>query len=208
VDPRTARAVSFAERLAADLAGILSGDLVGVYLHGSAAMGCFNPDRSDVDLLVVSRRTLSPERRRAVAELLLAVSGAPFPVELSVLATVQLHPWRHPAPFDFHYSEMWRQSLDRQLASGELASEALTDPDLAAHITTLRARGRVVRGAPIQEVFPEVPEADHRQAILARPRRCGRSSAGRRHERPEGRHPGPVRSSLPPRRGGRPRGGS
>ena len=50
---------------------------------------------------------------------------------------------------------------------GQLQSGPLTDPDLAAHVTTLRARGRVVRGAPIQEAFPEVPEADYRQAILA-----------------------------------------
>ena len=27
-------------------------NLLGVYLHGSAAMGCFNPKSSDLDLLV------------------------------------------------------------------------------------------------------------------------------------------------------------
>lgn len=163
----TARAVAFAERLAADLAVILGGDLVGVYLHGSAAMGCFNPDRSDIDLLVVIHQALSPARRHAIAELMLVRSGAPYPVELTVLTTEQLHPWRHPAPFDFHYSEMWRGSLAQQLAEGKLHSVPLTDPDLAAHITTLRARGRVLWGAPIHEVFPAVPEADFRQAILA-----------------------------------------
>jgi hypothetical protein len=52
-------------------------------------------------------------------------------------------------------------------AGGELGSGPLTDPDLAAHITTLRARGRVLLGAPIHEVFPEVPDADFREAILA-----------------------------------------
>lgn len=33
----------------------LGGNLVGIYLHGSLAMGCFNPDTSDVDLLLVVR---------------------------------------------------------------------------------------------------------------------------------------------------------
>jgi hypothetical protein len=146
---------------------ILGGDLVGVYLHGSGAMACFNPDRSDIDLLVVARKALSPEQRRVLAELLLARSGASYPVELTLLTTGQLHPWRHPSPFDFHYSEMWRESLAQQLADGEPSSRLLTDPDLAAQITTLRARGRVVVGAPIHEVFPEVPEADFRQVILA-----------------------------------------
>lgn len=62
---------------------------------------------------------------------------------------------------------MWRASLAQQLTVGELSSRPLTDPGLAAHITVLRARGRVVVGAPIHEVFPEVPEADFRQVILA-----------------------------------------
>jgi predicted nucleotidyltransferase len=167
MNPPTARAVSFAQHLAEVLPAILEDDLVGVYLHGSAATGCFNPDRSDIDLLVVARQTLSPEQRRAVAKLLLASSGAPYPVELTVVTTGQLHPWRHPTPFDFHYSERRRASLTQQLADGELPSRELTDPDLAAHITVVRARGRVLVGAPINEVFPEVPAADFRQVILA-----------------------------------------
>ena len=32
---------------------ILQTNLVGVYLHGSAVMGCFNPLKSDLDLIVV-----------------------------------------------------------------------------------------------------------------------------------------------------------
>ncbi|HHT85033.1 MAG: nucleotidyltransferase domain-containing protein [Bacillota bacterium] len=32
---------------------ILGSNLVGIYLHGSAAMGCWNPRTSDLDLLVV-----------------------------------------------------------------------------------------------------------------------------------------------------------
>ena len=32
---------------------IIGDDLAGIYLHGSLAMGCFNPDRSDIDLIVV-----------------------------------------------------------------------------------------------------------------------------------------------------------
>ena len=108
MNPLTARAVRFAQHLAEELTVILEGGLVGVYLHGSAATGCFNPDRSDIDLLVVARQALSPEQRRAVATLLLASSGAPYPVELTVVTTGQLHPWQHRTRFDFHYSESWR----------------------------------------------------------------------------------------------------
>ena len=32
-------------------------NLLGVYLHGSVAMGCFNPKSSDLDLLVGVKET-------------------------------------------------------------------------------------------------------------------------------------------------------
>ena len=35
---------------------ILQENLVGIYLHGSAAMGCFNPRSSDIDLIIVVRK--------------------------------------------------------------------------------------------------------------------------------------------------------
>ncbi|MGN7761522.1 nucleotidyltransferase domain-containing protein [Paenibacillus sp. 22594] len=34
----------------------LKGNLLGIYLHGSLAMGCFNPLKSDVDFLVVVKK--------------------------------------------------------------------------------------------------------------------------------------------------------
>ena len=38
---------------------ILDNNLVGIYLHGSAVMGCFNDKKSDIDLLVVVNSSLS-----------------------------------------------------------------------------------------------------------------------------------------------------
>ena len=32
---------------------ILGGDFVGLYVHGSYAMGCFNPEKSDIDYIIV-----------------------------------------------------------------------------------------------------------------------------------------------------------
>ncbi len=34
-------------------------NLIGIYLHGSLAFGCFNPLRSDIDLLVVTQREMT-----------------------------------------------------------------------------------------------------------------------------------------------------
>jgi len=35
---------------------ILGNNLVGIYLHGSAAMGCFNPKKSDLDLILIVKK--------------------------------------------------------------------------------------------------------------------------------------------------------
>ncbi len=32
---------------------IIGNKLTGIYLHGSMAMDCFNPEKSDIDLLIV-----------------------------------------------------------------------------------------------------------------------------------------------------------
>ena len=45
--------------------GVLGGDLVGAYLHGSAVLGQLRP-RSDTDVLVVSRRRLTEGERRTL----------------------------------------------------------------------------------------------------------------------------------------------
>ena len=49
---------------------ILKDNLIGVYLHGSLAMGCFNPKLSDVDFIVVVERKLSvDEKKERIEEL-------------------------------------------------------------------------------------------------------------------------------------------
>jgi streptomycin 3"-adenylyltransferase len=154
-----------AERVAHEIARLLGDDLVGVYLHGSLAMRCFNPARSDVDLLVVTRRRMDAGRRRALAELVLAHSRVPYPLEMSVVTRADLHPWRHPAPFDFHYSETWRDALERAVAAGGPAAEDRHDRDLAAHVTLARARGSVLVGEPTADALPPVPEADYLDAV-------------------------------------------
>ncbi len=151
---------AFVARVADELGDVLRPALVGVYLHGSLALGCFNPARSDIDLLVVTRAPLDAEARRNVASLVLRMSTKPFPLELSVLTLDDLHPWRYPTPFDFHFGESHRTELERGVSRRGL------DHDLAGHIGLLRERGEVVRGAPIDHVFPAVPPSHFADSIL------------------------------------------
>lgn len=145
--------------------------LAGVYLHGSLAYGCFNPDASDLDLLIVTTRPLLRDTKLGVAQACLRRSLAPAPIELSVLAPGDLVPWQYPTPYQFHYSESWRERLTAETTSTAWLSwptgQQGTDPDLAAHVTLARARGIALVGPSPAEVFPEVPPADYLASITA-----------------------------------------
>ena len=38
---------------------IFKDNLTGIYLHGSLAMGCFNPNKSDIDLIIVIKNNIT-----------------------------------------------------------------------------------------------------------------------------------------------------
>ena len=132
-------------------------------------MGCFNPQRSDIDLLVVTRHGMSVEKKRDMAHYLLTCSLSPSPVEISFLVEQDIHPFRYPLPFDLHYSEDWRERYTQALADGTWRSwndEKRRDSDLAAHVTVTRARGICLDGKPILEVLPLVPPAFYAASIV------------------------------------------
>jgi predicted nucleotidyltransferase len=140
---------------------ILGEDLTGLYLHGSLAMGCFNPQLSDLDLLVLSERRLTQQDKALFAEMMLTLSRNPSPIEMSVLARERVFPWQHPAAFEFHYSESWREKLE----AGDL-DQPETDDDLAAHVVIARERGITLYGQPARQLLPEVPTDDYVDALL------------------------------------------
>lgn len=150
------------EGLAADFAALLGDALAGAYIHGSLALGCFNPRRSDVDLLFVTRRSLEPDERAAAGRLLLASSTVPAKLEAHVLTDAQLRPWRHPAPFELHYGESARERFER----GDFGVPG-RDRDLAAHVWIARRAGIALIGPPSERVFPDVPHGDYADALLA-----------------------------------------
>lgn len=150
------------DRFAEGLSAQLGENLVGLYLHGSLALGCPNPAPKDIDLIAVSREPLTTVQREALASLLLALSGAPRPLEFHLLTMAQLHPWSHPAACDFHYSDAWRERFEL----GAWPKGDLPDRDLAAHLTVMRHAGAVIAGPPVAELFPPVPRQDYLDALL------------------------------------------
>jgi hypothetical protein len=125
-------------------------DLVGVYRHGSEVLGGGGP-RSDVDILAVTKRGLTGDERAALVELCRTMPR----LEFDLLVASQVAPWRHPAPYEFHF---WA-GRGEGLGPG-------TNPDLAAVVTMTLAGQRTLYGRPPSDVFEPVPRSDYVNAIL------------------------------------------
>jgi predicted nucleotidyltransferase len=134
----------------------LEHDLVGVYLHGSLAMGCFNPQKSDLDLLIISRGKQSSECYKRMARKLLMIEDD-IPngnkIELSIVLESFLIDFVYPTPFEFHYSAVHsgRYRSDENYLCG-----GFEDPDIAAHIVVTYNRGITLFGKPIHETFKPI----------------------------------------------------
>lgn len=60
--------------LQSQYSAILSTNLVGMYVHGSIAMNCFNPKSSDIDVLVVVKDQLPVETKQKLGQLHIQLS--------------------------------------------------------------------------------------------------------------------------------------
>ncbi len=144
----------------------LAGNLAGVYLHGSLAMGCFNPAKSDVDLLLVVHHACSMEQWKRLARLIIAFQDKRLGgrgIELSAVLASSIRDFVYPPPFEFHYSDFHRE---KYIADENYLCGGFGDPDLAAHYTVIYHRGHTLYGTPIREMFRPVDRTYVVQALL------------------------------------------
>lgn len=145
---------------------ILKENLVGVYLHGSAAMGCFYPEKSDLDILIIVKDSISNEEKlEFMQETIKFNEEAPAKgLEWSIVKRAFCNPFVYPTPFELHFSEM---HLNWFLEKPEDYVERMngTDRDLAAHVMILKSYGIVLYGEAVDDVFGEVPREDYFDSI-------------------------------------------
>lgn len=146
---------------------ILNDDLTGIYLHGSLAMGCFHPHRSDVNLLVVVQQNLEVNQLWAIIRLMIQQSGSPQDYTLAVTKEGNLFPWRYPVPLLLYYSEAVRPLYEQMLD----ASTLMLNPNEAYHDAALtlgetRARGVCLYGRAIDYTLPTIPRPDYVDALM------------------------------------------
>ena len=145
---------------------ILGGLLTGIYLHGSYVMGCFNPLRSDIDIIVVVSCSIPDDIGKAYMDMVADLNArGPFKgIEMSIVRKDVCDPFIYPTPFELHFSVMHLQSYLED-PYGYVRRMKGTDADLAAHFTVIRKRGKCLYGLPVEEVFGEVPAADYMDSI-------------------------------------------
>ncbi len=136
---------------------ILGDNLVGVYLHGSAVMGCFHEKRSDIDLLVVVHAVISDEIKRYFMDMVVELNScAPKKgIEVSIVRQDVCKPFIYPTPFELHFSAVHVQWYKTNPADYVKRMNGV-DKDLAAHVTVIYHRGKCLYGKEIKEVFEKV----------------------------------------------------
>ena len=141
-------------------------NLLGIYLHGSLAMNCFNPQKSDIDLILVVRDTVSfDDKLRFTNELLALDDAAPEKgFELSIVKKEFCQPFTYPTPFEYHFSHGHKDAFLNDI-TGYIEKMQGVDKDLGAHFTIINQFGIPLYGPPVREVFAPVPKKDYFDSI-------------------------------------------
>ena len=146
-------------------------DLVGVYLHGSIALGAFCPDSGDIDILVVVRDSISATKKLEIARDVIAADQKPRPLEMSAIKLSDAQHWEHDGNCVFHYSDFWTERYLKRFAdeTAELyvVDQEFPDADVTSYIRLLKESGIVLYGEPVENVFAEISDEDFWRAITA-----------------------------------------
>lgn len=145
---------------------IFGDNLVGVYLHGSMAMGCFNPMKSDLDILVIVENPITYIQKKMFMDVIVALNdSAPAKgIEMSIVRSEYCKNFVYPTPFDLHFSNMhlnWYKSNPIEY----IEKMNGTDHDLAAHFVITKNRGVALCGKAISDVFGKIPSEAYLDSI-------------------------------------------
>lgn len=150
----------------AEYSRILGEKLVGVYIHGSVAFGCFNPEKSDIDFITVVESPLTLTEKEGLIRVLVDLtSAAPEKgFEMSVVLRSVCRDFVYPTPYELHFSNLHLSKIRSGLTEYCRDMHG-TDPDLAAHFTVIRHVGVAFCGADILSVFGQVPKEAYLDSI-------------------------------------------
>lgn len=142
------------------IAQTLGKNLMGIATTGSLALDDFMPERSDIDLIAVSRRPLSPaERRDLPARIDDEVLPCPATgLDLIVFTRQQVSCLPRPMPFELAVTTGARWGLD--VVGAAMDAEMLLDLEIS------RRHGHALHGPEPVALLKEVPAERLREALL------------------------------------------
>ena len=147
-----ARDLAVAEEIAGSTVDVLRDATVGVFLHGSLALGDYVPGRSDIDLLVVVERPLADAELRALQQLVLEHhSSASVAVDFRVVTRAAASSPTQAPPFELYVG------LHAPEAP-EIQTRVAGERDLVAELSIVRAHGRSLAGIQPAAVVGLVPD--------------------------------------------------
>jgi streptomycin 3"-adenylyltransferase len=145
----------YAEQVTKTVASRCGHRLAASYLHGSAVLGGWVAERSDVDILFVVAADITQADAIALGEVLVA-AGADCPgrgLETSVVTTSQAARPAEPWPFVVHCGP---GATGQRLVDG---GERPGDDDLIMHYAVCRAAGVAVSGPAPERMIGPIPRA-------------------------------------------------
>jgi streptomycin 3"-adenylyltransferase len=145
---------------------IFGAKLTGVYLHGSMAMDCFNPEKSDIDLIIVIESDITDVQKMEFMKQVVKLNEqAPAKgLELSIVKREYCKPFVYPTPFELHFAPPHLQWF-KDNPENYVENMKGVDMDLAAHFTIINRYGIVLCGEQIENVIGDVPKKDYADSI-------------------------------------------
>ena len=149
----------------------MGGDLVGVYLHGSIVLNAFCPESGDIDILVVVKNGISPEKRLEIAKDVISADQKPRPVEMSAIKLSDALNWVNDGNCVFHYSDYWTERYLRRFEDPKaevcVVDQDFPDPDVTGYIRVIKEHGIVLYGAPVNEVLSDISDEDFWRSLTS-----------------------------------------
>lgn len=143
------------EELVNKINSTLTNNLIGIYLHGSIPMNCFNPKSSDIDMLVLTKDTLTENQKtKLIAEYNSVKDRCPNKIELNVITEKVLNPFIYPTPCELY------------LTGEEDSVLTTTDEyEIASSIVILKKYGICLYGQSIETTFPNISRKHYLDSI-------------------------------------------
>jgi hypothetical protein len=146
-------------QMEAEIRLALGDQFIGMYLYGSLALGDFNPQKSDIDFIVVTAQELTDELRQALQAMHLRIASGPsrwaMELEGSYIPLTALRRYAPNAARHLH--------IDRGCGRLEVEQH---DSDWVVQRYSLRKFGVVVAGPPIHSLIDPISPDDLRQAVI------------------------------------------